>query len=136
MRFRKHLFVCTNARAADHPRGCCASKGSAEVAGALKKAAYDRGLKGAVRVNKSGCLDACEEGISAVVYPDGVWYRGVTLADVEEIVETTLVQGDIVERLVSPRHPRAPLTPPPVAPTGPASGPAPGSDPSNGGTQG
>ena len=107
-RFERHLFICTNARAEGHPRGCCASKGSVEVAGALKKKAYDRGLKGKVRVNKAGCLDACEEGIAAVVYPDGVWYRGITLDDVDEIVERTLVNGEIVERLRSPGHPRAP----------------------------
>ena len=105
-RFERHIFVCINARAEGHPKGCCASKGGAEVAEALKVAAYQQGLKGRVRVNKAGCLDACEDGISAVVYPEGVWYRGVTLADVDEIVEQTLVRGEIVERLLSPIHPR------------------------------
>ena len=105
-RFERHIFLCINERAEGHPRGCCASKGGAEVAKAIKVAAYDRGLKGKVRVNKAGCLDACEEGISAVVYPEGVWYRGITLADVDELVERTLVQGEIVERLLSPGHPR------------------------------
>ncbi len=106
-RFERHLFICTNARADGHPRGCCASKGSADIAKAIKIAAYDRGLKGRVRVNKAGCLDACEEGVSAVLYPDGVWFRGITLDDVDELVERTLVKGEIVERLVSPGHPRA-----------------------------
>ena len=105
-RFERHIFLCINERVAGHPRGCCASKGGADVAKAIKIAAYDKGLKGKVRVNKAGCLDACEEGIAAVVYPDGIWYRGITLADVDELVERTLVQGEIVERLVSPGHPR------------------------------
>lgn len=105
-RFERHLFICVNERAADHPRGCCASKGGADVAKAIKVAAYSLGLKGRVRVNKAGCLDACEEGISAVVYPEGIWYRGITLADVDDIVKRTLVHGEIVERLVSPGHPR------------------------------
>ncbi len=107
MRFERHLFICVNERAAGNPRGCCSSKGSAEIAQALKLAAYERGLKGKVRVNKAGCLDACEEGVSAVLYPEGLWYRGITLDDVDEIVERSLVQGEVVERLVSPRHPRA-----------------------------
>jgi (2Fe-2S) ferredoxin len=109
-RFERHLFVCVNARAEGHPRGCCASKGSEEIAKALKVKAYDLGLKGRIRVNKAGCLDACEEGVSAVLYPDDVWYRGITLADVDEIVERTLMKGEIVERLVSPGHPRAPAS--------------------------
>ncbi len=107
-RFERHLFVCINARGEGHPRGCCAGKGSEQIAKALKVKAYDKGLKGRIRVNKAGCLDACEEGVAAVLYPEGIWYRGITLADVDEIVDRTLVKGEVVERLVSPRHPRAP----------------------------
>lgn len=106
MRFERHIFVCINARDEGNPKGCCASKGGAEVAKAIKIAAYDKGLKGRVRVNKAGCLDACAEGISAVVYPEGAWYRGITLDDVDEIVERTLVNGELVERLLAPNHPR------------------------------
>ena len=106
MRFTKHLFVCTNERPDEDERGCCHAKGSAAIAKALKIAAYEKGLKGKIRVNKAGCLDACADGVSAVVYPDGVWYRRITLDDVDEIVEQTLVRGLIVERLVSDRHPR------------------------------
>jgi (2Fe-2S) ferredoxin len=58
-----------------------------------------RGLKGIVRANKSGCLDACAHGPTVVVYPEGVWYGGVTVADVPEIVERHLVGGEPVERL-------------------------------------
>lgn len=106
MRFERHLFICTNVRAAADPKGCCAAKGSAEVAEALKQAAYARGLKGRVRVNKAGCLDACGDGVSAVVYPEGIWYRHVTLADVDELVERTLLRGEVVERLRAPSLPR------------------------------
>jgi len=107
-RFERHLFVCTNARAAGNPKGCCSSKGAAEVAEALKERAYAAGLKGRVRVNKAGCLDACEDGVSAVVYPDGIWYRGITLADVDEIVARTLVAGEVVTRLLAPARPARP----------------------------
>lgn len=98
--FERHIFVCINDRAAGHPRGCCASKGAADVAQALKIAAYEAGLKGRVRVNKSMCLDACELGVSAVVYPEGWWYKRVTVEDVPEIVERTLIGGEAIERLL------------------------------------
>ena len=52
-----------------------------------------------MRANKSGCLDQCEHGPTVVVYPDAVWYGGVTEADVAEIVERHLVGGEPVERL-------------------------------------
>ena len=100
--FQRHLFICINDRGPDHPRGCCSSKGAAEVAQALKVKAYDKGLKRVVRVNKAGCLDQCALGVTCVVYPDAVWYGGVTLEDVDEIVERHLVGGEPVERLVIP----------------------------------
>ncbi len=101
-KFQRHLFICINERAAENPKGCCASKGAVEIASALKKAAYDRGLKRVVRINKAGCLDQCAVGVTCVVYPEAVWYGGVTLDDVDEIVERHLIGGEPVARLVLP----------------------------------
>jgi (2Fe-2S) ferredoxin len=99
MRFRYHVFVCENRRPDDDPRGCCACKGSPAIRAALKEELARRGLKKRVRANASGCLDACSEGPSIVVYPEGIWYGHVTPADVPEIVESHLVNGVPVERL-------------------------------------
>ncbi len=71
--FRMHVFVCTNERSSDSPRGCCAAKNSLEILTRLKRAAKAEGLKD-VRVNKAGCLDNCESGPSCVIYPEGTWY--------------------------------------------------------------
>jgi (2Fe-2S) ferredoxin len=97
--FARHIFVCENRRPAGHPKGCCAEKGSLELRQALKAAIGEAGLAGEVRANASGCLDACEYGASIVVYPEAVWYGGVTVADVPEIVQSHLVEGRPVERL-------------------------------------
>jgi (2Fe-2S) ferredoxin len=50
----------------------------------------------------SGCLDQCEHGPTVVVYPDGVWYGRVTPDDVEEIIDSHIVNGKPVERLLIP----------------------------------
>jgi (2Fe-2S) ferredoxin len=99
MRFRHHVFVCENRRPGDDPRGCCAAKGSEAIRAAFKDAIKKHGLKGQVRANAAGCLDACAEGPSVVVYPEGVWYSHVSPEDVPEIVERHLVNGEPVARL-------------------------------------
>lgn len=98
-----HVFVCINARSDDDPRGCCASKGSSEIRDAFKEEIAKRGLKGKVRANTAGCLDACEFGPSVVVYPEGTWYRVKDRQDVLQVVETHFEGGQIVERLLIPR---------------------------------
>jgi (2Fe-2S) ferredoxin len=99
MRFRHHVFVCENRRPDDDPRGCCAAKGSEAIRAAFKDAIKKHGLKGQVRANAAGCLDACADGPSVVVYPEGVWYSHVSPEDVPEIVERHLVNGEPVARL-------------------------------------
>ena len=101
-RFRHHVFVCTNRRPPDDPRGSCGCKGSEDVRAAFKDELKRRGLKGVARANAAGCLDACAFGPTVVVYPDGVWYGGVTPADVPEIIERHLLGGARVERLLIP----------------------------------
>ena len=103
--FARHVFVCINERAADHPRGCCKAKGGGEVRDALKKALKARGLDDRIRANNAGCLDQCEQGITVVVYPEQVWYGHVTEADIPELVERHLVKGELVERLLLPDQP-------------------------------
>jgi (2Fe-2S) ferredoxin len=96
--YTRHVFVCTNRRPDGSPRGCCATKGGDEVRLELKRQLDAQGVKG-VRGNAAGCLDACERGVAVVVYPDNVWYGGVTVADVKEIVSEHVVGGRVVERL-------------------------------------
>lgn len=101
----RHVFICTNRRKDDDPKGSCAAKGGDALKDALKAAVHARGLKGRVRANAAGCLDACAQGCAIVVYPEQAWYGKVTLDDVDEIVDKHLVGGTIVERLLLPNQP-------------------------------
>lgn len=104
-RFNKHIFVCENLRPAGHPKGCCAEKGSVEIREYFKSRLKELGLIADVRANASGCLDACEFGVSVVVYPEQVWYGGVTKNDVDEIIQSHIINNKPVERLKI-KHPR------------------------------
>lgn len=99
------MFVCINERPADHPKGCCKAKGGVEVRDCLKKELSARGISKLVRANNAGCLDQCEHGVTVVVYPEQVWYGGVTVDDIPELVDKHLVCGEAVERLMIPNQP-------------------------------
>jgi (2Fe-2S) ferredoxin len=100
--FDCHLFVCCNQRDPAHPRGCCASKDSEKIREALKAELKRRGLTGTVRANEAGCLDQCEFGPTMVIYPQQIWYGGLTEADVPRIVEETVIGGRILPDLRIP----------------------------------
>jgi (2Fe-2S) ferredoxin len=97
--YEAHVFCCINRRPAGHPRGCCAEKGAEELRDYMKSAAKKLGLKN-VRINNAGCLDRCELGPTLVISPEGVWYTCPTKADIDEILETHLVKGGRVGRLM------------------------------------
>ncbi|MEW5799843.1 MAG: (2Fe-2S) ferredoxin domain-containing protein [Bacteroidota bacterium] len=99
-RFQKHIFVCINERPKEHPKGCCFHKGSADIRDALKDELKKRGISTIVRANNAGCLDACEFGPTIVIYPEGVWYGGVKKEDIHDIIDTHILRGKIVERLL------------------------------------
>ena len=97
--YRCHVFVCTNERMPNHPRGSCKARGSEALRDYMKKRAKALGIP-ATRVNNAGCLDRCELGPTIVVYPEGVWYTARSQADVDEILQTHLIEGGRVERLM------------------------------------
>lgn len=98
-KFEKHLFICGNQRLPGAPRPCCDPEGQAQLQRLFKEKLAALGLKGRVRANQSGCLDQCEHGPNLVIYPDAVWYGGVTLNDVDEIIQSHILGGKPVERL-------------------------------------
>ena len=101
-RFRHHIFICTNQRGPEDARGCCDPDGSEALRNRFKEEVARSGLKRTVRANSAGCLDQCEHGPTVVIYPEAVWYGNVRVDDVAEIVQSHLVRGKPVERLLIP----------------------------------
>ena len=100
--YKRHIFFCLNER--KNGEECCAQQKAQEGFERCKMQIKAAGLSGPgqVRVNKAGCLDRCAAGPVAVVYPEGVWYTFVDAHDIDEIVESHLKNGVVVERLLTP----------------------------------
>ena len=101
MFFDAHLFVCTNRRPDGHARGSCAAGGSEHLRDYMKARAKELGIVN-IRVNSAGCLDRCELGPCMVIYPDGVWYRIGSTADVDTVLQAHLIEGGRAEELMLP----------------------------------
>ena len=102
--YGRHIFFCLNDRA--NGEDSCAHHNAQAGFDRCKSLVKKAGLSGPgqVRVNKAGCLDRCAAGPVAVVYPEAVWYSFVDDSDIDEIVESHLKHGQVVERLLVPPH--------------------------------
>ena len=89
---RAHVLICGGTG--------CKSAGSKEVQLAFSRAIEAKGLSDEVMVVETGCHGFCEHGPLVIVYPEGTFYCQVKAEDVEEIVESHLFMGRIVERLL------------------------------------
>lgn len=97
MKYKKHVFICTNQK--EGGKKCCGTEHGMALVDAFKNSLQQRGLQKDIRAQRAGCLDVCAFGPAMVVYPEGVFYGNVSLNDVEEIVENHLVNDQVVERL-------------------------------------
>lgn len=94
--YKYHLFFCTHAR--DDGKPYCQEHDAQALRNYAKQRVKDLKLK-KVRVNNAGCLNRCALGPMLVIYPEGVWYQYHSEADIDEIIESHLQNGQIVERL-------------------------------------
>ena len=80
----------------------CLANGSRAVTEAFERAINNAKLdaKLALGLKTTGCHGFCEKGPLVVIQPNGIFYNRVKPEDVEEIVEKTLKNGEVVERLL------------------------------------
>ena len=92
--YERHVFVCTSGDS-------CPVQGDVEkFVKTLRAGALAGGKKVEIRINKAGCFSQCGHGPMMVVYPENVWYAGVQESDLQEILDSHLIGGKPVERLI------------------------------------
>ena len=84
--YETHVFICGHERPSESARPSCKNRGSLELLPRIKQAIREEGLS-SIRVQKSGCLDFCENGIACVVYPEGTWYQLTNNMDIASIIK-------------------------------------------------
>ena len=87
----KHILVC-------HGTGCTSSK-SPEILKRFREILEEKGIEN-VRVIQTGCFGLCAKGPIVIIRPEDTFYAMVTPEDCEEIIETHIINGDRVERLL------------------------------------
>ena len=100
--YTRHIFFCVNDRGAGFgPPQLQQVRigGSRDYAKKEERRNWEFPGQGKIRVNQAGCLDRCEEGPVCVVYPEGTWYTYIDESDIDEIIESHLLNGKPVERL-------------------------------------
>lgn len=97
--YNKHIFICTNQRAPDAPRRSCGEAHGMEIVDAFKKKLKELNLPIKVRAQRTSCVDICDFGQTIAIYPEGIFYVGVELSDVNEIIIEHIVNNRPVERL-------------------------------------
>jgi (2Fe-2S) ferredoxin len=100
MHYAKHIFLCTNQKAEGRP--CCANTGASVFFLHIKEKLRSLKLhgEGKIRISQSGCLGRCNEGPCLVIYPEAIWYTYATFADIDEIIESHLIEDKQVTRLL------------------------------------
>ena len=99
MNFKHHVFFCLNKHI--NGRDCCHQHNALALSEYAKNRVKELSLSGPgnIRINKAGCLDRCADSPVMVIYPEGVWYTFVDSEDIDEIIQSHLIEGRLVRRL-------------------------------------
>lgn len=86
-KYKRHIFVCINDKENEE---CCAKRNSNEILRILREHVNKNGLMGLYNITKTKCLGHCLEGPTIAIYPDGLFFKKVSIDDTKKIIEEFL----------------------------------------------
>ena len=97
--YKKHIFICVNQKT--NGKKCCNDIDAKPYVDYFKQSLVGKDCHGAgkYRVSSSGCLGRCRKGPCLVIYPEGVWYSYHSRDDLDKIIDSHLLAGEIVSEL-------------------------------------
>jgi (2Fe-2S) ferredoxin len=95
MKYDIHVFVCANQKA--EGKKCCTEAFGNEAVLKLRQKIKEENLPLKIRIQKSGCLDVCQQGPALVAYPEGSFYGNLNLEMLDSFVETVINRGEKLE---------------------------------------
>ncbi len=82
-KYKRHIFVCIN----DKEEGdCCAKRDSEKILKILREHINQNSLMSTYNVTKTKCLGHCLEGPTIAIYPEGLFFKKVTVEDAKNII--------------------------------------------------
>ena len=99
MFYKKHIFFCTNKKSNETGCGYLGGDQAFDYAKNYLRS-LDLWGDGKFRASKSGCLGRCSFGPICVIYPEGIWYTYVDETDIKEIIDSSLLKGHVINRLL------------------------------------
>lgn len=89
--FKLHAFICTTCQHRDQNGRLSDPEQTMEMRGRIKKWASEKFGKDKVRINSSGCLGMCENGIACAIYPHNVWLTDLSHND-DQVIQNKITE--------------------------------------------
>jgi (2Fe-2S) ferredoxin len=98
--YQKHVFFCENTREDDSTKLSCGKQIEVKALREYARKKLKNAGVSSIRTSLSGCLGRCNEGPVLVIYPDGIWYKYSSQQDIDDIIEASVLNTNVVDKLI------------------------------------